>query len=186
MVGRPEGAADQYDRSDPATGAVADPEVDADADAESVARTIALRRLTAAARTRHELDQALQSKHVPEQVAASVLDRLEQVGLIDDQAFARSWVESRQQRRHLSRSALRRELRSKGVERDHVDAALAEVDTDDELASARALARKKAAASHGLDAAVRNRRIAGVLARRGFGSGIIATVLAELGGAEGA
>lgn len=151
-----------------------------DADPVGTARTIALRKLTASARTRHELDQALEKKDVPDEVAGLVLDRLEEVGLIDDEAFAQSWVDSRQQRRHLSRSALRRELQSKGVDRDHVDAALATVDADDELVAARALAAKRASATRGLDPLVRDRRLAGVLARRGFGSGIIATVLAEL------
>lgn len=151
-----------------------------DADPVEVARTIAFRKLAASARTRHELDTALQKKNVPDRVAATVLDRLEEVGLVNDEAFAQSWVESRQQRRHLSRSALRRELSSKGVDRDHVDAALATVDVEDELTAARALAIKKAAATRGLDPVVRHRRLVGVLARRGFGSGVIATVLAEL------
>ena len=157
-----------------------------DADPVEVARTIAFRKLAASARTRHELDAALQKKNVPDEVATTVLDRLEEVGLVDDEAFAQSWVESRQRRRHLSRSALRRELMSKGVDRDHVDAALATVDVEDELASARALAAKKAAATRGLDPVVRHRRLVGVLARRGFGAGIIATVLAELLDDDGA
>lgn len=153
---------------------------DQDADPESVARTIALRKLTAQARTRHELQQALQKKNVPGEVAASVLDRLEEVGLVDDGTFAQDWVASRQRRRYLSRSALRRELQGKGVDRVHVDAALATVDSADELAAARALVAKKAAASRGLEPVVRQRRLAGALARRGFGSGIIATVLDEV------
>lgn len=160
------------DTSDPA---------DLDADPEAVARTIALRKLTAQARTRQELDQALQKKNVPDEVVAAVLDRLEEVGLVDDEAFAQSWVESRQQRRHLSRSALRRELQAKGVHREHVEAALTSIDADGELAAARDLAGKKDRATRGLDPLVRRRRIAGVLARRGFGAGIITTVLADLG-----
>lgn len=158
------------------------PDPDPDADPEVVARTIALRRLTAQARTRHELDQALRRKNVPDEVATSVLDRLEEVGLVDDEAFAQDWVESRHRRRHLSRSALRRELQAKGVDRDLVDAALTGVGTDDELVAARALVAKKAAATRGLDPLVRHRRLAGALARRGFGSGVIATVLGELEG----
>jgi regulatory protein len=157
-----------------------------DADPVGTARTIALRKLTASARTRHELDDALQKKNVPDEIARTVLDRLEEVGLIDDEAFAQSWVESRQQRRHLSRSALRRELQSKGVDRDQVDAALATVDVEDELTAARALAARKVSATSGLDPMVRDRRLAGVLARRGFGSGIIATVLAEVRAESGA
>ena len=162
------------------SGATGDGDADADADAENVARTIALRKLTGQARTRHELDQALQKKNVPDEVAATVLDRLEEVGLVDDEAFAHEWVESRQRRRHLSRSALRRELQLKGVDRDQADAALATVGIDAELAAARALVAKKQGATRGLDPLVRRRRLTGALARRGFGSGIIATVLGEL------
>ena len=157
-----------------------------DADPVGTARTIALRKLTASARTRHELDEALQKKNVPDEIAAAVLDRLEDVGLIDDGAFAQSWVESRQQRRHLSRSALRRELQTKGVDREQVEAALASVDSEDELTAARTLAAKKVSSMHGLDRVVRERRLAGVLARRGFGSGIVTTVLGELRDGQGA
>lgn len=151
-----------------------------DADPESVARAIALRKLTAQARTRHELDQALLRKGVPPEVSTAVLDRLEETGLVDDEAFAQEWVDSRQQRRHLSRTALRRELQARGVDRDRIDAALADVAPDDELAAARALVAKKAGATRDLAPLVRHRRLAGALARRGFASGIIATVLAEL------
>jgi regulatory protein len=119
---------------------------------------------------------------VPDAVTASVLDRLEELGLVDDEAFAQDWVASRQQRRYLSRSALRRELQGKGVDRDHVDSALATIDTADELTAARALANRKSSAMRGLEPVVRKRRLAGVLARRGFGPGIISTVLSELGG----
>lgn len=158
----------------------AGPAAGEDADPESIARSIALRKLAAQARTRHELDQALRKKNVPDEAVAAVLDRLEEVGLVDDQAFAQDWVASRQQRRHLSRSALRRELQAKGIDREYLDEALTTVDSDDELDAARALATKKAAAMRSLEPVVRDRRLAGVLARRGFGSGIISTVLDEL------
>lgn len=154
--------------------------LDEEADPESVARAIALRKLAAQARTRQELDQALRKKNVPDETADAVLDRLEEVGLVDDQAFAQDWVASRQQRRHLSRSALRRELQAKGIGREDLDEALATVDSDDELEAARALATKKTAAMRSLEPIVRDRRLAGALARRGFGSGIISTVLDEL------
>jgi regulatory protein len=153
---------------------------DADADPESVARGIVLRKLAAQARTRHELAQALASRDVPEDVAEQVLDRMESVGLVDDAAFARDWVESRQQRRHLSRSALRRELQSKGVDRDQIDQAVAEVESGDELEAAEALAAKRLRTMSGLAPEVQYRRLAGVLARRGFGSGVTSTVLSRV------
>jgi regulatory protein len=145
-----------------------------------VARTIVLRKLAAQARTRAELSRALQAKQVPTQAAEAVLDRMEAIGLIDDQGFARDWVESRQQRRNLSKTALRRELTAKGVDREQIDSALEEVDADDELTAARSLAAKKARAMAGLDVQVRYRRLAGVLGRRGFNPGVINQVVNEV------
>jgi regulatory protein len=153
---------------------------DAEADPEQIARTIALRRLTAQARTRHELAVALRSRNVPEDTASEVLDRLGEVGLIDDAAFAEDWVASRQQRRHLSRSALRQELQRKGVARDQIDQALEQVTSDAEYRAAMDLARRKHAGMSGLEPAVRYRRLAGALARRGFGPAIASRVLRDL------
>lgn len=154
--------------------------VDADADPEAVARQIVLRKLSARARTRVELERALQAKNVPPAVATGVLDRMEELRLIDDAGFARDWVESRQGRRHLSKGALRRELHTKGVPKDEIEAALQGVGPAEELSAARALAAKKVRGMGGLDRAVRHRRLAGALGRRGFGSGVISQVLAEV------
>ena len=153
---------------------------DPDADPETVARTIVLRKLAAQARTRHELAKALAARGVPEDVGAHVLDRMESVGLVDDATFARDWVQSRQQRRHLSKSALRRELQNKGVERELVDAAVADVDGGDELEAAEALALKKLRTMDGLARDVQYRRLAGALARRGFAPGVTSTVLGRV------
>jgi regulatory protein len=156
------------------------PSDDVDADVESVARTIALRKLTAKACTRHELDQALQAKNVPEGVIDGVLDRLEEVRLVDDASFAVDWVTSRQQRRHLSRRLLRRELQAKGVESSHINSALDRIDRNAELTSARDLVERKRAAMNGLSRDVQYRRLAGILGRRGFDAGITTQVLADV------
>ena len=150
------------------------------ADAESVARTIALRRLTMRAHTRHELDKALQAKNVPQSVKEAVLDRMQEVGLVDDATFAVDWVASRQQRRHLSRRALKRELEVKGVERGDIDRALENVDRDAELASARELVERKRPAMSALAHDVQQRRLAGLLSRRGFDSAVITRVLSDV------
>ena len=150
------------------------------ADAESVARTIALRRLTMRAHTRHELDKALQAKNVPQSVKEAVLDRMEEVGLVDDATFAVDWVASRQQRRHLSRRALKRELEVKGVERGDIDRALEYVDRDAELASARELVERKRAAMSALPRDVQQRRLAGLLSRRAFDTAVITRVLSDV------
>jgi regulatory protein len=139
-----------------------------------------LRKLAAQARTRHELAQALRTKRVPAEAAEAVLDRFQELGLVDDGQFAQDWVESRQARRHLSRTALRRELSAKGIDRDQIEEALAPVTSEEELTAARQLAEKKLRSMGKLDAGVRYRRLAGALARRGFGSGVISTVLDDL------
>jgi regulatory protein len=153
---------------------------DDDADAASVARTIALRKLTARAHTRYELDQALQAKNVPQNVTDSVLDRLQEIGLLDDARFAGDWVTSRQQRRHLSRRALRRELEARGVERSEIDRALASVDRDAELTSAREIVEHRRKAMSGLARDVQYRRLAGMLGRRGFDAALITRVLMDV------
>ena len=145
-----------------------------------MARTIVLRKLAAQARTRHELAKALAARKVPDEVAAAVLDRMEAVGLVDDEAFARDWVASRQQRRHLSKSALRRELQTKGVDRERIEEAVSEVASDDEAEAALALATKKLRSMAGLERDVQYRRLAGALARRGFSGSVTSTVLSRV------
>ena len=154
-----------------------------DADPEEVARGIVLRKLAVQARTRVELERALQERDVPEDAAGAVLDRMGELGLVDDVTFAHDWVESRQQRRHLSRTALRRELQGKGVDREVIDAALADVEGADEHRAALDLAQRRAGAMGGLAREVAYRRLGGVLARRGFSASVTTQVLAEvLGG----
>ena len=149
-------------------------------DPEELARGIVLRKLAVQARTRVELERALAGRDVPEEAAAVVLDRMTEVGLVDDVTFAHDWVASRQQRRSLSRTALRRELQTKGVDREVIDDALADVEGDDEHRAALDLARRRAAAMGGLPRDVAYRRLGGVLARRGFSSSITTRVLSEV------
>ncbi|SEQ84557.1 regulatory protein RecX [Microlunatus flavus] len=139
-----------------------------------------LRKLAASARTRTELARALTSREVPEEAASAVLDRMTEVGLVDDVAFSRDWVASRQQRRHLSRTALRRELQTKGVDRDVIEEALEAVDGGDEHRAALDLAQRKARTMAGLEREVAYRRLGGALARRGFSGSVTAQVLGEV------
>jgi regulatory protein len=139
-----------------------------DADAEEVARKILLRRLSDRPRTRAELGTALHRKGVPKGIATSLLDRFEAVGLIDDQEFARSWVQSRLTGKGLARRSLGAELRRKGVDAEIVRTVLAEVDPDEEEAAARRLVRRKSRSMDGLEVTVRMRRLTSMLARKGY------------------
>src|SRR2546423_11878340 len=88
---------------------------DPDAEPEGVARAIALRLLERQPRTRAELERAMARRDVPSDVAAAVLDRFTQVGLVGDAAFAQAWVDSRHRGRGLGRPALSAGLRRPGV-----------------------------------------------------------------------
>jgi regulatory protein len=147
---------------------------------ESLARAIALRQLTAGPRTRNQLAEAMAAKEIPAEVVEAVLDRFGDVGLIDDQAFAHSWVESRHTGRGLGRQVLRRELRNKGVDEEFIAEAVRAVSDDDELTAARGLVRRKLRSMSALDHQTRTRRLLGQLARRGYGSGVaFAAIRAE-------
>jgi regulatory protein len=160
------GAADRARRRQP--DAEQKPEEDTPGDPEAVARAICLRLLNTQPRTRAELAAALAKREVPDDAAESVLSRFTEVGLIDDEAFAAAWVDSRHAGRGLARRALAGELRRRGVEAATVDAAVERVDPAAEEATARALVRRRLPGMARLDPAVRARRLVGQLARRGY------------------
>lgn len=150
------------------------------ADPESVARTIVLTKLTARARSRQELADALAQRDVPADVASRVLDRFGEVGLVDDTAFAKSWVESRQASRGLSRRALGLELRRKGVDAEIVADSLEAIDDETEYDAARALVEKKLRSTRNADPQARWRQLVGLLARRGYAPGLAMRVVADV------
>jgi regulatory protein len=150
-----------------------------DADPESVARAIVLRQLTMAPRSRAQLVDKLAQRGAPEDVARRVLDRFEEVGLVDDAAFAAGWVRSRHQSRGLSRRALAHELRAKGVEDDTAQEALAELDGEDERRAAEQLVARRLRSMRGLPRDKQLSRLAGLLARKGYGSALALQVVRE-------
>jgi regulatory protein len=150
-------------------------------DAQSVARKILLDQLTGQARSRKELADKLAKRNVPDDIATRLLDRFEEVGLVDDQAFARLWATSRQSSKGLARRALAQELRRKGVADEVAREALDELDPADEEAGARALVQRKLRSMSRLDDTTKARRLLGMLARKGYPSGLAtAVVRAEL------
>jgi regulatory protein len=148
-------------------------------DPESVARNLCLRALTGAPKTRQQLADMLAQKDIPEHAAGTVLDRLTEVGLIDDAEFARAWVSSRQAGRGLARRALSAELRAKGVDPDVAAEAVDVVGDDDERVSARRLVDRKVGAMRRLDRTTATRRLMGMLARKCYSGGLAAAVVRE-------
>ncbi|MEU1799003.1 recombination regulator RecX [Streptomyces californicus] len=143
------------------------------------ARGICLRLLTGTPRTRKQLADALRKREIPDEAAEEVLSRFEDVGLIDDAAFAGAWVESRHHGRGLARRALVRELRTKGVDSAVIDEAVGQLDADQEEETARELVARKLRSTQGLDRDKRLRRLAGMLARKGYGEGMALRVVRQ-------
>ncbi|MBW3646886.1 MAG: recombination regulator RecX [Actinobacteria bacterium] len=173
-------------RGRPDRAAPAEPEPEsAPADPVDVARQICLHQLEHAPRTRAELATALRKKGISDEVAEQVLGRFADVGMIDDAEFAQLWVSSRQRSKGLAGRALSQELRRKGVDDASIADALATIEPEAESATARALVDRKLRTTAGLPTDVRVRRLAGMLARKGYPSGVAFRVVREALSQEG-
>ena len=156
---------------------------DPEADPREVARAIVLRQLTASPKSRRQLEDKLADRNVPEDVAREVLDRFEEVDLVDDAQFADLYVRSRASSRKLSRAAIRRELATRGVTGELAETALEQRTDEDERADAAELVRRRLpsgtdlADRAGRDRAVR--RLVGMLGRKGYAPGLAFSVVAE-------
>lgn len=139
------------------------------------ARNYAFRLLSYKARTTAELKQRLGRKGFGPEIVAATLDRLRELRLLDDEGFARQFVEDRVRVGHRGRLRIRAELAKRGIERGQIEAALA--DAPDEVAAAQAVADKYRRRNRRLEPAVLRRRLYGFLARRGFTRDTISRVI---------
>jgi regulatory protein len=120
------------------------------------------------ARSQAEIQQRLAQKGFPAPVVETVTGDLAAAGLLDDSAFAESWVRNRQQFKPRGKSLLKHELRRKGVSRETTEAALEALRPEDEVAGARQLAHKYLERDTNTDPRLRQRRVTGQLQRRGY------------------
>jgi regulatory protein len=148
------------------------------------AKEIVVRKLSERAHSRSDLAQALRKKQVPEGVAEATLAKFETAGLIDDEDFARSWVQARQRGKGLSSRALADELRRKGVDDEISKEVLSEVDPDAEVQAAHRLVQGRLRSLSRFDDATKTRRLVGMLARKGYPSQLAFAVVREELGVE--
>lgn len=157
-------------------------------DPHELARSIVLRQLSMAPRSRRQLLTKLLERGVPEEVATAILDRYEEVQLIDDAEFAQMWVRSRAQTRSLARSAIRRELADKGITGELADEALSQRTDEDERAAAEDLVRRKVRPlADPTDRAARDkqvRRLVAMLARKGYAPSLAFSIVKDVLGQE--
>ena len=154
------------------------------AELASFARDIVVRKLSERAHSRSDLAQALLKKQVPEGVVEATLAKFEAAGLIDDEEFARSWVQSRQRSKSLSSRALADELRRKGVDDEISKEVLGELDPEVEVAAAHRLVQTKLRSMSRFDDTTKIRRLTGMLARKGYSPRVAFEVVRQELGAE--
>ncbi len=138
----------------------------------------ALHYLSYRPRSSTEVRQNLTKRGVSESLAEETVNRLLSAGLVNDEAFARAWVENRNTFRPRGQSALRMELRRKGLNDETIQSVLDE--QVDEEALAFEAARKYARRLAGLGGLEFRRKLGGFLARRGFSYTTLALVVSEV------
>ena len=134
------------------------------------ARDAALRLLSRAAQTRRGLLRKLRSRGFSKEASAFALNRMIELGYVDDRVFAESWTRFRIATRKEGWKSLYRGLLRGGVPREVAEEVLDQACTEDvELDQARRL-------THG----VSPRQAVSKLTARGFRSRTIARILSEM------
>ncbi|MDV8008211.1 recombination regulator RecX [Rhodococcus sp. IEGM 1318] len=152
---------------------------------EAQAKDACLRLLTDRARSRSELETKLSGRGFEPEIITSVLDRLQEIGLIDDADFANQWVHSRHTYSGKGKRALAVELRLKGIDQDVASEALSQIDPEDERERAAELVRRKLKNKPVDDRDKVTRRLVSMLARKGYSAGMSYEVVkAEMAAAE--
>ncbi|MBR7831457.1 regulatory protein RecX, partial [Actinospica sp. MGRD01-02] len=146
---------------------------------EAYARGLVLDSLGRSMRTRGQLADMLARKEVPEDVAEAVLERFTELGLVDDAAYAEAFTRSRHEYKGLGSRAIAFELRRRSVPDEVVQEAVSAIDSEQEERTAFRLARERQARMNGLPREVQARRLAGFLARKGYGGDVVGRAVRE-------
>jgi regulatory protein len=165
----------------------------------AVVLNAAARFLELRSRSVDEVRRHLAAARFPQPLIEGAIARLLELGVLDDRAFARAWVESRDRARPRGAVVLQRELRLKGIDPEIVatildDRAEAASDSEpegglanaDELAAERLIAKSRSALMRVGDPRIRRQRAYGLLARNGFDPEVCRDVTARLDAAHDA
>jgi regulatory protein len=147
-------------------------------DAGEVTYQKALHFLSYRPRSSAEVRQNLTKRGSPAALVDETLDRLQRAGLVNDMEFARTWIENRNTFRPRSKSALKFELRRKGLDDEIIRPVLDEL--VDEHALAFEAARKYAPRLAGMEWFDFHQKLSGFLARRGFSYTTITPIVSEV------
>lgn len=143
------------------------------------ARQVALRQLAMGPRTRQQLTDKMLAKECAPDVIERVLNRMADVGLVDDQAYAHMLVRTKREGSGMAIRGLRHELRKKGVPEEMAEAAVEGVEPEQERRQAEALVAARLPRLYGLEREVQIRRLGGFLARKGYPAGLSFAVIKD-------
>jgi regulatory protein len=150
---------------------------------EKRARNVLLFQLSRSMKTKWQLAQILEKREIPAEIASPLLDRFEEVQLIDDAVFTAAYVRSRVEKGKSSR-IIGRELQQKGVDSCIVEEALSEISREDEEKMVLELGRARWDRLSNIEPDARYRRVSGFLMRRGFSSSMVSSALREIRSAD--
>jgi len=159
------------------TASTDEPATPSRAEEQERARAIVLRTLSRSPRSRFELFQRLTDREVSAEIAEELLDRFEEVGLIDDAEYAAMLVRTRHNERGQARRAIAQELRRRGLSDLHAQAALEQLDDDAEMQRARELIARRIDSVRNLPRERALQRLVGYLGRRGYSTGQALSVI---------
>ncbi len=128
-------------------------------------------------RSQAEVRKNLQSHQIPEEIIASVLERLQSNGLVNDQNFAQNWVENRIEFHPRGKRALAMELRQRGLEDEAINQAIEQVD-EEQLAYQAAVKQLRKIDSNEWQEF--RRKLSNFLLRRGFNFDVITPVVRQV------
>lgn len=140
----------------------------------------ALSYLTARMRTRAETEDRLRQLGYEDEEIQQTLERLCELGLIDDGAYASEYLRSRTATGHYSRKGLQYQLMKHKLDKEQIEEALGSISPEQERAAAEEIARREWKNRASLESAERRNKVFAKLCRRGFDMDTVIAVCREL------
>ncbi|WP_127487547.1 RecX family transcriptional regulator [Paenibacillus ehimensis] len=140
----------------------------------------AIRLLSSRLRSEHEMKARLKQKGYTPEITAATVERLAKEGYLNDEQFAEQLAKQRLESQKKGRHWIKQELQQKGIRKDHIQAAMEQVDEETEFEMAYSLASKRYHSELAKDPLKARRKIAGFLQRRGYPGTVVSKVLARL------
>jgi SOS response regulatory protein OraA/RecX len=134
---------------------------------------VAIRQLARRGMSRWELEQLLTKREIAPEVYGPELDRLAALGVIDDASLAATLAFTQHSRKGLGRTAIEQDLKRRHIDPELIEAALADIGADDEVARAIELAEKRIGQLSSYDDETVRRRLHAFLSRKGYASDVV-------------